>query len=67
MKHQWQIQRTVKESVDGQKRWDQAYRLLLTISQSVEQHQEKPAVEVNHASSNVCPRIDPTPGTSANH
>jgi hypothetical protein len=67
MKHQWQIQRTVKEISEAQKRWDRAYILILEITQSVEQSQTKPIMEMNHASSDVCPRIDPTPGTSANH
>ena len=67
MKHQWQIQRTVKEISEAQKRWDRAYLLIREITQSVEQSQTKPTMEMNHASSDVCPRIDPTPGTSANN
>jgi hypothetical protein len=66
MKHQWQIQRTVKEISVGQKRWDRAYLLILEITQSVEQSQTKPAVEVNHASSDLCPGIDPAPVSSPN-
>lgn len=33
MKRQWQVQRTVKQSEDGQKRWDQAFLLILEIPQ----------------------------------
>jgi len=67
MKHQWQVKRTVKESPDGQKRWDRAYLLVLEITRSIETGQEQPKAEVNHASSDVCPGIDPTTGASANH
>jgi hypothetical protein len=57
----------VKECADGQKRWDRAYLLVLEIAQSVEQRQEKPVVEVNHANSDLCPSIDPAPDASPNH
>lgn len=29
MKRQWSIRRQLQETADGQKRWDQAYQLLL--------------------------------------
>ncbi len=67
MKHQWQVKRTVKESPDGQKRWDRAYLLVLAITRSIEPGQEQPKAEVNHASSDLCPGIDPTASPSANH
>ncbi len=64
---QWQVKRTVKESADGQKRWDRAYLLVLEIAQIVQQSQGTPNTEVNHASSDLCPGIDPTAGPSPNH
>lgn len=67
MKRQWQVKRTVKETEDGQKRWDRAYLLVLEIARSVEQSQETPSLEVSHASSDLCPRIDPKTSTSPDH
>ena len=67
MKRQWQIKRTVKELEAGQKRWDRAYLLLLEIARSAEQNQAAQETEANHASSDLCARIDPTPGPSADH
>lgn len=67
MKRQWQIKRTVKEQETGQKRWDRAYLLLLEIARTVEQDQTVLETEANHASSDLCSRIDPTPGSSADH
>lgn len=67
MKHQWQIKRTVKVTEDGQKRWDQAYLLILEIAKAGEQGRETQGAEVNHASSDLCARIDPASGTSSDH
>jgi hypothetical protein len=67
MKHQWQVKRTVKVTEDGQKQWDQAYLLVLEIAKAVEQSRESQCMEVNHASSDLCPRIDPASGTSSDH
>lgn len=67
MKHQWQKKRTVKESPDGQRRWNQAYLLILEITRTIEESRGQPTAEVNHASSDLCPGIDPTTGASANH
>ncbi len=67
MKHEWQVKRTVKESPDGQKRWDRAYLLVLELTQPIEQGQGQPKAEVNHASSDLCPGIDPTAGPNADH
>lgn len=66
MQRQWRVQRTIQEYEDGQKRWDRAYLLVLEIARSIEESQEKPIMEVNHASSNLCPGIDPTSGNSSN-
>jgi len=67
MKRQWRVKRTVKETEDGQKRWDRAYLLVLEIARSVEPSQENPGVEVNHASSDLCSRVDSAPGAGSNH
>ncbi len=64
---QWQVKRTEKASADGQKRWDRAYLLVLAIAQAVQQSQETPNAEVNHASSDLCPGINPTAGASPDH
>jgi hypothetical protein len=66
MKRQWQVQRTVKQSEDGQKRWDRAYLLILEITQTLKQDQRMAFEEVNHASSDLCPGIDPEPGPRSN-
>ena len=49
MKHEWQVKRTVKESPDGQKRWDRAYLLVLELTQPIEPGQGQSKAEVNHA------------------
>lgn len=64
---QWRVKRTVKETEDGQKRWDRAYLLLLEIAQAIQQSQETPNAEVNHANSDLCPGFDPTAGPSPDH
>jgi len=65
MKHQWKIQREVKEYPDGQKRWDLAYLLILEIARSAEEKQQTVILEVSHASSNLCEGLDPasSPGS----
>ncbi len=67
MKHQWQKRRTVQEREDGQKRWDRAYLLLLEIAQTAHLREAENQREANHASSDLCPGIDPAPGTGTNH
>ena len=66
MKRQWQVQRTVKQSEDGQKRWDRAYLLILEVTQTLKQDHRKAFEEVNRASSDLCPSIDPEPGPRSN-
>jgi len=67
MKRQWKIHRKVQERPDGQSRWDRAYLLVLEITRSVEANQMQTSLEVQHASSDLCEGVDPTPSTSANH
>jgi hypothetical protein len=66
MKRQWQVHRTVKQSEDGQKRWDRVFLLILEIPQKVESNQAETKEEVNHASSDLCPGIDPESGARSN-
>ena len=68
-KKSWKIARTVQERQDGQKRWDRAYLLVLEIAQSASPSitQEAAQMEVDHASSNLCPGINPTSGPDPNH
>ena len=67
MKHQWRIQRELKEYPDGQKRWDRAYLLVMEIARSVEENQTQMRLEVHYASSDLCKSIDPTSSTSTNY
>ncbi len=67
MKHQWQKRRTVQEREDGQKRWDRAYLLLLEIARTAHLRQAEDLQEENHANSDLCPGIDPAPGSGTNH
>ena len=66
MKRQWKIHRKVQEYPDGQSRWDRAYLLVLEIARSVESAQTQTSPEVQHASSNLCEGLDPTPSASPN-
>jgi hypothetical protein len=67
MKRQWKIHRKVQEYPDGQSRWDRAYLVVLEIARSIEGDQMQTSLEVQHASSNLCESVDPTPSTSSNH
>ena len=63
MKRQRKIERTFKETPDGERRWERAYRLLLEIAQATDPQQTTQGAEECHASSNLCPGIDTKPGT----
>jgi hypothetical protein len=67
MKHQWKIQRGVKEYPNGQNRWDRAYQLILEIARSVEETQTPMKLEVPYASSDLCESIDSASSTNTNH
>ena len=67
MKHQWKIQREVKEYPEGQNRWDRAYQLVLEIARFVEETQAQMELEVYYASSDLCESIDSTSSASPNH
>lgn len=70
MKRQWKIQRKFVHSPDGERRWDQAYQLLLAWSQATTEHRAATNVEeeeetIGDEDSGVCSGIQPTPGTAA--
>jgi hypothetical protein len=68
MKHEWKIRREVQEDPSGQSRWDRAYQLILGIARSVELDQiQTTCVEVQHASSNLCPSLDLEASPNTNH
>lgn len=67
MKRQWTIHRDVKEYPDGQKRWDQAYLLILEIARSAKEDWKIEDPEVRHASSDLCESLDPTSGPGSDH
>jgi hypothetical protein len=67
MKHQWKIQRGVREYPNGQNRWDRAYQLILEIARSVEETQTPMKLEVPYASSDLCESIDSASSTNTNH
>lgn len=65
MKRQWTIYRQVREYPDGQNRWDRAYQLILEIAGSLDPNTMQSTLEVTHASSHLCPCVDPTSSASA--
>ena len=68
MKHQWKIYREVQECPNGQNRWDRAYLLVMEIARDVEIKQTRmTSLEVQHASSDLCPCLDTAPSASSNH
>ena len=75
MKRQWRVRRQTHDCPDGQRRWTQAYQLLLewttvgkpptpraatTMAPPVQANQE-----VHHAHCPVCPRLDPATSPAA--
>ena len=70
MKKEWQVNRTVVERSDGQRRWDMAYQLLVrwAMEPTVEQQSTNtPCQEHEHEDSFVYPSIDPLPNAKSNH
>jgi hypothetical protein len=67
MKRQWTIRRQVQEYPDGQNRWDQAYQLILEIAGSLDPNTIQSTLEVIHANSYLCPRVDSTSSTSTDN
>jgi hypothetical protein len=66
MKRQWKIRREVQEYPNGQSRWDRAYLLVLEIARNVEIKQMT-NLEVQHASSDLCPSLDLETSPDSNH
>jgi hypothetical protein len=67
MKRQWTICRQVREHPDGQSRWDRAYQLVLEIAESLDHNPMKSPLEVDHASSHLCPCVNPTSSASTDN
>jgi hypothetical protein len=68
MKRQWKIRREVREYPNGQSRWDRAYLLILEIARNVEITQiQTTSLEVQYASSDLCPSLDPETSPDSNH
>lgn len=67
MKHQWKTRRTLVPQTDGQRRWDQAYQLLVQWTPPAVAPPPQPTEEVPHADSHLCARLDLPTGPDANH
>jgi hypothetical protein len=61
MKRNWQVRRTWIEQPDGERRWDQAYRLLLEWTRAA----VPPTEEPEHASGVLRARLDRSTATDA--
>jgi len=58
----WRLRRHVQPRSDGQQRWDRAYQHLLQWNaQPSPLPPPLTSQEDTHASSPLCPRLDPTP------
>ncbi|WP_201387525.1 hypothetical protein [Ktedonobacter sp. SOSP1-85] len=66
---QWSVRRSVVPTADAQQRWDQAYQNLVRWSLDAPpgRLQEAPHQEERDERSDVCARVYPTPGASANY
>lgn len=67
MNHAWKTRRTLVPQTDGQRRWDQAYQLLLQWTQTSISPPPPITEEVTHASSDLCARLDPATDTNPDH
>jgi hypothetical protein len=73
MKRQWRVRQQTCARPDGQRRWDQAYQVLLAWAASGEDDlsvgDESPATERQgaHANRHVCARLDDAPGGGPEH
>jgi len=79
MKHHWHLQRTTQAYPDGQRRWDQAYRLLLEWGRScplylttglhlpavIERDASGVPEEEAYAGRDVCAGLDHPPSSGA--
>jgi hypothetical protein len=74
MKRHWQIRRQFQPTMDGARRWDQAYRYLLDWTASHAQPVDatpgplhRPQTEDMDENSHLCPRVDRAADTGTNH
>jgi hypothetical protein len=72
MKRQWQIQRRLQATPDGQQRWDRAYQALLRWTEpatvtSVTTSEHGRGEVVRHVRSGVCASVYAAAGPSADH
>lgn len=67
MNQKWDIERTLVERSDGQRRWDTAYQLLLHWAMKEEPNPLPCEEKQNHASSNLCARINQSSKSDADN
>ena len=67
MKHQWNIRRQTIAVPDGQRRWDQAYQMVLQWTRCPTAAPLSPRKETHDESCRVCTGVDREPGPPANH
>jgi hypothetical protein len=62
MNRTWQVQREIVPHPDGQRRWDQAYQLLLRWADDARTAQPPTSIqEDDDADCRVCPGLDQSP------
>jgi hypothetical protein len=72
-RQQWRVSRRPVGRPAAQQRWDKAYRLLLQATAASPSMSALPAApwdaseESRHASSRLCPGLDPAPGPDTEH
>jgi hypothetical protein len=75
MKRQWTIKRHLKETPDGQSRWNQAYQLLLKAVEPIEEgaagtvpvpYLTMAQQETRHENRTLCPCFDATTSSEPN-
>src|SRR5215470_16661644 len=64
MKRQWKVQRQLQAQVDGQRRWDRVYQLLMYWSQPATAMKEEAHERANWP---LCTRIDSASSDGAKH
>jgi hypothetical protein len=79
MRHQWRCSRSFQEQADGQRRWDQAYLLVVRWANSVPTDGDNSisdvtgagdpegTKEVAHARRDLRPGFNPEPGQQSDH
>ena len=70
VKHEWRVQRELTESLDGQRRWDRAYQLLLEWAATDDRSPSSVLSETqegNHESRDLRAGVNPAPGATTDH